>query len=141
MADLPQEDDIKTKLRMAIHANEVVAYSTEDGFTGGWTSLCKEALEEIYRLEKLIPESKRPYQSHVVDYHGHVTCKQTIGEFKRGELYEGELHIHGSAAGKNRIWIVWDKYGVHPHDYSVVDFETYFTKGEVREGIRDEWKR
>tara|TARA_B100000902_G_C27299817_1_gene912131 strand:+ start:296 stop:721 length:426 start_codon:yes stop_codon:yes gene_type:complete len=140
MAEIP-EIDIKTKLRMVVHSNETVAYSTEEGFTGGWTALCAEALEEILRLEKLIPEPKKPNYQHSKDYHGPVTCKQSHGEFVRGEMYEGELHIHKSGTTKNFAWIVWDKYGVKPHDFSVVDFDIYFTKGEIREDIRDEWKR
>ena len=63
MAKIP-EVDIKTKLRMAVDSNETVAYSTEEGFTGGWTALCAEALEEILRLERLIPEPRKPNYQH-----------------------------------------------------------------------------
>ena len=140
MAEIP-EADIKTKLRMAVHSNETIAYSTEEGFTGGWTALCAEALEEILRLESLIPEPRRPDYQHTKDYHGPVTCKQSYGEFVRGDMYEGELHIHKRGTTKNRAWIVWDKYGVKPYDFSVVDFDIYFSKGEIRKDIRDEWKR
>ena len=56
-------------------------------------------------------------------------------------MYEGELHIHTRGTTKNRAWIVWDKYGVKPYDFSVVEFDIYFTKGEIRKDIRDEWKR
>ena len=139
MAEIP-EVDIKTKLRMAVHSNETVAYSTEEGFTGGWTAPCAEALDEILRLEGLIPEPKKPNYQHTKEYNGPVTCKQSHGEFVRGEMHEGELHIHKSGTTKNFAWIVWDKYGVKPHDFSVVDFDIYFTKGEIREDIRDEWR-
>lgn len=136
-------EDLITRLKEAVETGEITAYdSSQGGWLYDWRDLCQEALVAILGMQKLIPTNKT-FDSHQVLFHGWVTCTATTDnmdgvEFKRGNRYEGEFHVHGASHVKNRKWVVWDKYGVDCRTFSVVEFDRHFMKGELAKELPDE---